>query len=48
MHCFDKSRGLYADDIAHTSYSQHASIMGILSGSLSPLEELSTLKSIVG
>jgi len=33
--CFDEQRGLMADDIAHSSFSQHASIMGILSGAIS-------------
>lgn len=47
MRCFDKSRGLYADDIAHTSYSQHASIMGILSGSLTPQEELAAFNNLL-
>ena len=29
--CYDSSKGLFADDIARTSYSQHASIIAILS-----------------
>jgi hypothetical protein len=33
--CFDVQRNLMADDIHHTSYSQHASIMGILSDAIS-------------
>ena len=37
--CFNKERGLVADDIAHTSYSQQASIMGILSGAFSENEQ---------
>lgn len=32
--CFDTGRNLMADDIAATSYSQQASIMGILSGAV--------------
>ena len=29
--CYDNSKGLFADDLSRTSYSQHASIMAILS-----------------
>ncbi|VDR35477.1 Bacterial alpha-L-rhamnosidase [Alistipes sp. cv1] len=32
--CFDSERNLLADDIARSSFSQHASIMGILSGAV--------------
>jgi hypothetical protein len=37
--CYNKQRGLIADDIAFTSYSQHASIMGILSDAFSDKEQ---------
>ncbi|MCD2423671.1 alpha-L-rhamnosidase N-terminal domain-containing protein [Niabella pedocola] len=33
--CFDQQRGLMADDRTHSRYSQHASIMGILSEAIS-------------
>ncbi|MCF3111313.1 alpha-L-rhamnosidase N-terminal domain-containing protein [Niabella sp. CC-SYL272] len=33
--CFDRQRGLMADDPAHSSFSQHASIMAILSDAIS-------------
>ena len=46
-HCYNKTRGLYADNIGQTSYSQHASIMGILSGSLTPQEGLSTFNNLL-
>lgn len=38
-YCFDKKRNLMADDIAHSSYSQHASIMGILSGAINEAQQ---------
>ncbi|MDY9919203.1 MAG: alpha-L-rhamnosidase N-terminal domain-containing protein [Proteiniphilum sp.] len=31
LHCWDENKQLMADDVKRTSYSQHASIMGILS-----------------
>lgn len=37
--CYNKERGLIADDIACTSYSQHASIMGILSDAFTEKEQ---------
>jgi len=51
--CYDKERGLIADDIALTSYSQHASIMGILADAFSDkeqrliFEKLTSDKSII-
>ncbi|MBE8721973.1 alpha-L-rhamnosidase-related protein [Sphingobacterium pedocola] len=33
-HCYEVQRGLIADDISRSSYSQHANIMGILSGAI--------------
>ncbi|MFI5452188.1 alpha-L-rhamnosidase N-terminal domain-containing protein [Pedobacter sp. UC225_61] len=36
--CFDSSRGLFADLPGKTSYSQHASIWGVLSGTVSGSE----------
>lgn len=44
--CYDATKHLFADNIAHTSYSQHASIMGILAGALTPQEELITFKQL--
>ena len=46
QNCFDTSKGLIADDIKRTSYSQHASIMGILSGSLNSKEELQVFNKL--
>ena len=45
--CYDKERGLIADDIAHTSYSQHASIMGILSGAFTEKEEVRLFENLM-
>jgi hypothetical protein len=51
--CFDPQRGLMADDITHSSYSQHASIMAILSDAISKeqqqqvFEKLNTDPSLV-
>ena len=33
---WDEARGLYADDLAHSVYSEHAQILALLSGQLNP------------
>lgn len=45
--CFDTKRNLVADDIVRTSFSQHASIMGILSGAFSKQEEHQIFKNLM-
>ncbi len=45
--CYDKEFGMIADDIAHTSYSQHAAIMGILSGALTEKEEVRLFENLM-
>jgi len=45
--CYDLRRGLVADDIARTSFSQHASIMGILSEAFSEKEEHQIFKNLI-
>jgi hypothetical protein len=44
--CYNKQRGLIADDIAFTSYSQHASIMGILSDAFTNKEQRELFKNL--
>jgi hypothetical protein len=45
--CYNEKRGLIADDIAHTSFSQHASIMGILSDAFSEKEQRQLFKNLM-
>ncbi len=45
--CFDNHRNLMADDIKHSSYSQHASIMGILSDAISKDAQQSVFKNLL-
>lgn len=45
--CFNEKRGLVADDIACTSYSQHASIMGILSDAFTEKEQLQLFENLI-
>nr|WP_321411975.1 alpha-L-rhamnosidase C-terminal domain-containing protein [uncultured Allomuricauda sp.] len=45
--CFDKERGLFADDIGHTSYSQHASIMAVLSNAVDKEEARQLMERIL-
>ncbi|SBV90548.1 alpha-L-rhamnosidase C-terminal domain-containing protein [uncultured Dysgonomonas sp.] len=51
--CYDKEKGLLSDDIKRSSYSQHVSIMGILSGAIDEskykdvFNKLNTDKSLI-
>jgi len=45
--CYDKDRGLVSDDIARTSYSQHASIMGILSNAFTDKEQRQLFENLI-
>ena len=47
FYCFNTDKKLFADDITRTSYSQHASIMGILSGALSKQDEVESFKQLI-
>ncbi len=46
--CFDTGRGLIADDIQRTSFSQHATIMGILSDAIPQEQRQDAFKRIIG
>ncbi len=45
--CWDVQKGLFADDINHTSFSQHANIMAVLSDALPLGEEKALFDKIV-
>lgn len=45
--CFDVERGLIADDIQRTSFSQHATIMGILSAAIPLAQQRDAFKRII-
>lgn len=45
--CFDKRRMLFGDTPDKKSYSQHASIMGILSGAIPAMERRQVMKNVL-
>ena len=44
--CWNESRGLLADDPTETSYSQHANIMGVLSGAIPKAKQQEVLNRV--
>lgn len=44
---WDEARGIFADDAAHTSFSEHAQCMAVLSGQLTASEKSRILKGLL-
>ncbi|PRD57096.1 alpha-L-rhamnosidase C-terminal domain-containing protein [Sphingobacterium gobiense] len=47
QHCFDRARGVMADTPEKQVYSQHASILAVLSGSIPEAERYAVIKNVL-